>query len=153
MTKTNSFCPIRLAWLSTIDFQPIVDIFCPLLFMFVSMGNHNIGLFIKCFENWPEQADAKSTTSYFLGPTFIRNIQARIAQLIAYRLGTWVVPGSNPGEGENFSMKINNWSNSNLNGAAISFIFLDKPGSYTVRTYVLRGYLLTKTTVKLVFKS
>ena len=33
-------------------------------------------------------------------------IQARIAQLVAYRLGTEDVPGSNPGKGENFSMKI-----------------------------------------------
>ena len=31
-------------------------------------------------------------------------IQARIAQLVAYRLGT----GSNPIKGENFSMKISN---------------------------------------------
>ena len=35
-------------------------------------------------------------------------IQARIAQLVAYGLGTWEVPGSNPGKGENFSMKISN---------------------------------------------
>ena len=36
-------------------------------------------------------------------------IQARIAQLVAYRLGTGEVPGSNPGKGENFSVKISNW--------------------------------------------
>ena len=36
-------------------------------------------------------------------------IQARIAQLVAYRLGTGEVPGSNPGNGENFSVKISNW--------------------------------------------
>ena len=36
-------------------------------------------------------------------------IQARIAQLVAYRLGTEKVPGSNPGKGENFSVKISNW--------------------------------------------
>ena len=35
--------------------------------------------------------------------------QARIAQLVAYRLGTGDVPGWNPGKGENFSVKINNW--------------------------------------------
>ena len=35
-------------------------------------------------------------------------IQARIAQLIAYRLGTREDPGSNPGKGENFSVKISN---------------------------------------------
>ena len=29
-----------------------------------------------------------------------------IAQLVAYRLGTGEVPGSNPGKGENFSVKI-----------------------------------------------
>ena len=33
-------------------------------------------------------------------------IQARIAQLVAYRLGTGEVLGSNPGKGENFSVKI-----------------------------------------------
>ena len=36
------------------------------------------------------------------------SIQARIAQLVAYRLGTGEVPGSNPGKGENFSVKIGN---------------------------------------------
>ena len=36
-------------------------------------------------------------------------IQARIAQLVAYRLGTGEVPVSNPGKGENFSVKISNW--------------------------------------------
>ena len=35
--------------------------------------------------------------------------QARIAQLVAYRLGTREVAGSNPGKGENFSVKISNW--------------------------------------------
>ena len=34
--------------------------------------------------------------------SFNQNIQARIAQLVAHRLGTWEVPGSNPGKGENF---------------------------------------------------
>ena len=37
-------------------------------------------------------------------------IQARIAQLVAYRLGTSEVPGSNPGKGENLSVKISNWN-------------------------------------------
>ena len=37
------------------------------------------------------------------------NIQARITQLVAYRLGTGEVPGSNPGKGKNFSVKISNW--------------------------------------------
>ena len=36
-------------------------------------------------------------------------IQARIAQLVAYRLHTGEVPGSNPDKGENFSVKISNW--------------------------------------------
>ena len=38
-------------------------------------------------------------------------VQARIAQLVAYRLGTRVVPGpgSNPGKEDNFSVKIRNW--------------------------------------------
>ena len=44
-------------------------------------------------------------------------IQARIAQLVAYRLDTGEVPGSIPGKGENFSMKITIWLNSNLNTA------------------------------------
>ena len=34
-------------------------------------------------------------------------IQARIAQLVAYGLGTGEVLGSNPRNGKNFSMKIN----------------------------------------------
>ena len=37
-------------------------------------------------------------------------IQARRAQLVAFRLGTREVPGSNPGNGENFSVKIIKWS-------------------------------------------
>ena len=36
------------------------------------------------------------------------NWSARIAQLVANPLGTREVPGSNPGTGENFSVKINN---------------------------------------------
>ena len=35
-------------------------------------------------------------------------IQARIAQLVAYQLGTGEVLGSNTGKSKNFSMKINN---------------------------------------------
>ena len=31
------------------------------------------------------------------------------AQLVAFRLGTSEVQGSNPGKGENFSMKISDW--------------------------------------------
>ena len=38
----------------------------------------------------------------------LKRIQARIAQLVAYRLGTGEVPTSNPNKGENFSMKISN---------------------------------------------
>ena len=36
----------------------------------------------------------------------LKSIQARIAQLVAYQPGTSEVLGSNPGKGENFSMKI-----------------------------------------------
>ena len=36
-------------------------------------------------------------------------IQARRAHFVAYRLGTGEVPGSNPGKGEHFSVKISNW--------------------------------------------
>ena len=36
-------------------------------------------------------------------------IQATIAQLVAYQHGTGEVPGSNPSNGENFSVKISNW--------------------------------------------
>ena len=38
----------------------------------------------------------------------VQIIQARIAQLVVYQLGTGKVPGSNPGKGENFSVKISN---------------------------------------------
>ena len=48
--------------------------------------------------------------------------QARIAQLVAYRLGTWEVPGSNTRKGENFSMKTINWIYLNLNGDCIESI-------------------------------
>ena len=34
--------------------------------------------------------------------------QAWILQLSAHQLGTWVVRGSIPGKGDNFSMKISN---------------------------------------------
>ena len=37
------------------------------------------------------------------------SIQARIAHLVAYRLGTGEILGSNPGKGDNFSVKISNW--------------------------------------------
>ena len=40
---------------------------------------------------------------------FFKFIQARIAQLVAYRLGAREVLGSNPGKGEYFSMKISNY--------------------------------------------
>ena len=40
---------------------------------------------------------------------YVTLIQARIAQLVAYWLVTGEVPGSNPGDGENFSVKISNW--------------------------------------------
>ena len=36
---------------------------------------------------------------------FSVEIQAKIAQLVAYRLGNGEVLGSNPGKGENFSVK------------------------------------------------
>ena len=49
-----------------------------------------------------------STTTLLGRATNSSEIQARIAQLVAYRLGTREVPGSNPGKGENFSVKISN---------------------------------------------
>ena len=51
------------------------------------------------------------TKNYKLFITDIVNteIQARIAQLVADRLCTGEVPGSNPGKSENFSVKISNW--------------------------------------------
>ena len=48
--------------------------------------------------------EAKIIISYVIG-----KIQARIAQLVAYQLGTREVPGSNPSKGENFSVKISHW--------------------------------------------
>ena len=36
-------------------------------------------------------------------------IQARIIQIVAYRLGTGEISSLNPGKGENFSVKISNW--------------------------------------------
>ena len=45
---------------------------------------------------------------FFLSLRLIAN-QVVIAQRLAKRLATLEVPGSNPGMGENFSVKINNW--------------------------------------------
>ena len=42
----------------------------------------------------------------------------QIAQLVAYGFGAMEVSGSNMGKGKNFSMKISNRLNSNLNEAA-----------------------------------
>ena len=42
----------------------------------------------------------------YLPHNYNTRIQARIAHLVAYWLGTGKVPGSNPGKGENFSVKI-----------------------------------------------
>ena len=39
-------------------------------------------------------------------PEHVQPDLARIAQLVAYRLGTGEVPGSNTGKGKNFSLKI-----------------------------------------------
>ena len=50
-----------------------------------------------------------SNFSFFNNILSLKAIQARIAQLVAYWLGTGKVPGSNPGKGENFSLKLSNW--------------------------------------------
>ena len=49
------------------------------------------------------------TIKMFMLTSLSSYIQARIAQLVAYRLGAEEVPGSNPGKGENYSVKISNW--------------------------------------------
>ena len=46
--------------------------------------------------------------SYNQKTNVFTEIQARIAQLVAYQLGTGEVPGSNPGKVENFQVKISN---------------------------------------------
>ena len=51
---------------------------------------------------------ALDLTSFLLN-NYFRKIQDRIAELVAYRLGTGEVLGSNPGKGDNFSVKISNW--------------------------------------------
>ena len=48
-------------------------------------------------EPWPEDFKVNANDDEM--------IQARIAQLVAYRLGTGEVLGSNPGKGDNFSVK------------------------------------------------
>ena len=53
------------------------------------------------------------TRPVFGSPLYLKRkigtlIQARIAQLVAYRLGIGEVLGSNPGKGENYSVKIIN---------------------------------------------
>ena len=66
--------------------------------------------------------ESKDEKKYFFAAVFVfpvgcivkilnllYHIQARIAQLVAYRLGTREIPGSNPSKGKNFSVKISNW--------------------------------------------
>ena len=60
----------------------------------------SFNLFIKAFF-----ANVQSLSEFFI---LFLSIQAWIAQLVAHRLGTREVRGSNPGKGENFSMKISN---------------------------------------------
>ena len=58
----------------------------------------------------PQYTDSLCAPETFLKIiSFKVEIQARIAQLVAYQLGTGEVPGSNTGKGENFSVKIRNW--------------------------------------------
>ena len=79
--------------------------------------------------------DAKTTSSYFLS-----SIQARIAQLVAYRLGTGKVPGSNPGKGENFSVKkILDCSNSNTN---MTISVRNNPSGCLSRFFAVSGKVL-----------
>ena len=49
--------------------------------------------------------------------------QARIAQLVAYQLGTSEVLGSNPGKDKNFSMKISNWLRKGVSFSFSKFSF------------------------------
>ena len=55
----------------------------------------------------PEATD-KFTFPFLQQNKHVYRIQARIAQLVAYRLGTGEVLGSNLGKGKNFSMNISN---------------------------------------------
>ena len=65
------------------------------------------GGFIASFLNW---RNFLLNTKQWITKNNLISIQARIAQLVAYRLGgTSEVPGSNPGKDENFSVKICNW--------------------------------------------
>ena len=74
--------------------------------------------FNKCYQKKSNFSTLAFTSSLLPNLTLTRRIQARIAQLVAYRLSTGEMPGSNLSKGENFSMKISNWLNSNLNGTA-----------------------------------
>ena len=53
--------------------------------------------------------DCSTAINGLLKQDLLTSIYARIAQLVVYRLGTGQVPGSNPGKGKNFSVKISNW--------------------------------------------
>ena len=75
-------------------------------------------------------------------------IQARIVQLVAYRLGTGEVPGSNPGNGKNFSMKLSNWLNLNLNTAILDMVDVLAEGCVSLmidKQYMKQDFQLAET--------
>ena len=61
-----------------------------------------------CFWDSSINFDNFNVTTFVVDLT-LQNIYARIAQLVPYQLGTGEVLGSNPGKGDNFSLKISNW--------------------------------------------
>ena len=67
-----------------------------------------IKIFKKIWSNLIQGEEENNLENYSVRLGWVR-IQARIAQLSAYRLGTREFPGSNPCKGENFSVKISNW--------------------------------------------
>ena len=74
-----------------------------------------------------------------------KEIQARIAQLVAYRLGT----GFKSRQGREFSMKIGNWLNSNLIGAAKKIKWsTPTTRSDTVQTWWLQDGMVERKTPK-----
>ena len=96
--------------------EPTLDVYLNSTFLnfnflmkgFLSIGNKNSN-FLFFLESFMESSYRNEQSSGFPFFAIDYYFQARIAQLVEYRLGTGVVPGSNPGIGENSSLKISNW--------------------------------------------
>ena len=75
-----------------------------LYYVFSMLMTQTIQVLINFFPFVPFQSLRSKLLLVFLCIVTTGVFQARIAQLVAYRLGTGEAPGSNPGKGEKFSV-------------------------------------------------